>query len=190
MKKRAQVDEQLSDGDNKTIKDPALVGRLNEFLKYKGIRSIKEFEDRCDLGDSVRNFTERSQIQKVRKIRTAFPELNVWWLFFGDGEMLQYQTEEGNNNCFNVHSHGGTNNTTGLMITQTSPEKLEDIEKKLASIELLSARVGILDGNLLSMSTELKKYQKENASLLKLLEQSQNRCDKLTDELIRLKTSE
>lgn len=181
------METELSDGDNKTIKDPELVGRLNEFLKYKNIRSIKEFEDRCDIGNSVRNFTERSQIQKVRKIKIAFPELNVWWLFFGEGDMLLPQMEEANNNCFNVHSHGGTNNTTGLMITQTSPEKLEVIERKLTDIELLSARVGVLDSNILSMSKELKNYQKENERLLKLLEQSQKRCDKLTDELIRLK---
>lgn len=186
MKQKEQVETEFSDEDNKTIKDTELVGRLNEFLKYKNIRSIKEFEDRCDIGNSVRNFTERSQILKVRKIKLAFPELNVWWLFFGEGAMLQPQTEEANN-CFNVHSHGGTNNTTGLMITQTSPEKLEDIERKLTDIELLSARVGVLDSNILSISKELKNYQKENERLLKLLEQLQKRCDKLTDELIRLK---
>lgn len=182
----SHANRSLTGDNNNTITDPELVSRLNEFLRYAYIRSIKEFENRCGLGNSsVRNFSPRSQIQKVKKIKIAFPELNVWWLFFGEGAMLLPQMEEANN-CFNVHSHGGTDNTTGLMITQTTPKKLEDTERKLTDIELLSARVGVLDSNILSISKELKNYQKENERLLQLLEQLQKRCDKLTDELIRL----
>lgn len=64
------------------------VERLLEFINYCGF-SQNEFELKC--GVSHTNLREKKQgptAMYLMKIVTAFPELNLNWLFRGEGEML------------------------------------------------------------------------------------------------------
>lgn len=63
--------------------------RLVTFIKFKGISNLK-FEKICGLPNSTIQNIRKSIDPKTfdEKIAPNFPELNKYWLLFGDGEML------------------------------------------------------------------------------------------------------
>lgn len=76
--------------------------RLKEFVGNQRI-SIREFERRCNLGNSFVNHIGNSLgADKLERILQAFPNLNRSWLMWGEGNMLNVEnatlpinTEEG-----------------------------------------------------------------------------------------------
>lgn len=167
--------------------------RLYEFMEHEGILRTNLFESMAGLTrGSARSLTRQTNIENAWKIKQNFPHLNIWWLFLGEGEMLepmpamQHSTNAKNNGCINVHSQGGTNNTTGLLVNQTTdPQKFEAIDQKLTSLVELVSKVGLMCSNMELRDKELQKAQKQIEKLEKQLEESHKRCDKLTDMLMQ-----
>ena len=76
-----------------------LQSRLKEFLNYLDI-PMQTFERRCGIGQGLGSrLSSRSYSTTFKRIRDAFPELNVEWLKTGEGEMLRSQTEAALPSC-------------------------------------------------------------------------------------------
>lgn len=88
---------------NNTTKDRILI-----FIEYKGF-SKKRFEEMCGFGNGSVNNTDFTKLDSLKKVLTAFPELNKNWLLFGEGEMLNTSQNVGdinNSNVSGVNVHG------------------------------------------------------------------------------------
>lgn len=72
---------------NSSVKD-----RLLEFISYLGI-SVRQFEKNVGLSNGYVNNIRKST-NKIDEIKTSYPELNIEWLIFGKGKMLNSVHEE------------------------------------------------------------------------------------------------
>lgn len=71
--------------------------RFLEYIQYKELNKNK-FEKVCGLGAGyVSNISKGLGESGYEKISKAFPDLNMIWLTFGDGEMLKENETEKNN---------------------------------------------------------------------------------------------
>lgn len=62
--------------------------RIKEFLAYLKIGQ-KAFEQKCGLGNStINNIKDGISTPNLQKIMSAYPELNIYWLIAGNGNML------------------------------------------------------------------------------------------------------
>ena len=69
--------------ENQTVKD-----RIKFFINYLGIGQSK-FEKECNLSNGyINNLKGNIGTSKLEYILKAYPELNINWLVYGDGEML------------------------------------------------------------------------------------------------------
>lgn len=67
--------------------------RTLDFIKYKGIK-MKTFEQICGLSSGyVTSMRKGFGSDKLNNVLTAYPELNRDWLLYGEGEMLNTETE-------------------------------------------------------------------------------------------------
>ena len=81
-----------------------IVSRLKKFLEHAGI-SNSQFADTCviprpTLSQLLNGRNKKVSDEVIAKIHRAYPSLNIMWLLFGDGEMLQSSGEsaqEGDN---------------------------------------------------------------------------------------------
>lgn len=75
--------------ENETIEQSSVKNRLIKFLKYKKL-SQGDFEKICKLSNGYINNIRRSiKSEKFdENIAPNFPELNKYWILFGEGEML------------------------------------------------------------------------------------------------------
>ena len=69
-----------------------IVTRLKTFLEQAGI-SNSQFADTCDiprptLSQLLNGRNKKVSDEVIGKIHRAYPTLNVMWLLFGDGEMI------------------------------------------------------------------------------------------------------
>ena len=65
-----------------------LINRLFKFMEFKGL-SQNQFEISCGLAHSdLRSRTQGPSASYLMKIITTFPDLNLNWLFLGNGEMI------------------------------------------------------------------------------------------------------
>lgn len=70
-----------------------IVSRIKEFLQLMGIAN-SSFADICgiprpSLSQLLNGRNKKVSNEVIDKIHAAYPELNMMWLMFGDGEMLQ-----------------------------------------------------------------------------------------------------
>ena len=70
-----------------------IVSRLKMFLEQTGI-SNSQFADTCEiprptLSQLLNGRNKKVSDEVIGKIHRAYPSLNVMWLMFGDGEMLE-----------------------------------------------------------------------------------------------------
>ena len=75
-----------------------IVSRLKMFLDQTGI-SNSQFADTCDiprptLSQLLNGRNKKVSNEVIDKIHRSYPTLNIMWLMFGDGEMLD-SNEEG-----------------------------------------------------------------------------------------------
>lgn len=77
----------------------SFTNRLSLFIDNKNL-SIREFERETGVGNAVISSAIRNKgyigTDKLIKIFTKFPELNIKWLLIGEGEMIEnkYDTNE------------------------------------------------------------------------------------------------
>ena len=70
--------------------------RLVTFIKYKEL-STRAFEESCSLSNGfVANISKSIGAEKLLSILSKYPELNIYWLINGEGEMLQAAESETN----------------------------------------------------------------------------------------------
>ena len=63
--------------------------RLKKFAEFQNV-SIREFERKCELGNSFVNHIGQSLgVDKLEKILRVYPDLNKDWLLYGEGEMME-----------------------------------------------------------------------------------------------------
>lgn len=68
--------------------------RLLKYIEYKNLNKNK-FEKICGLGVGyVSNISKSLGESGHEKISNKFPELNMIWLLYGEGEMLKQQEKE------------------------------------------------------------------------------------------------
>lgn len=75
-----------------------IVSRLKEFSQHLDL-SVTQFADMCKVPRPTMSQLFNGRNKKVsdeliRKIHTEFPNLNVMWLLFGEGEMLADEKNE------------------------------------------------------------------------------------------------
>lgn len=69
---------------NKTVKE-----RLNAFLRYKEVNN-SEFGRAIGVSSAfVSSIRKSIQPDKIEKIKSTFPDLNVSWLLTGEGDMIE-----------------------------------------------------------------------------------------------------
>lgn len=66
-----------------------LKNRIRTFCDHLGL-SIREFERECALGrGNISNMGGAIGTDKVSKIIVRYPEINLYWLITGEGEMIR-----------------------------------------------------------------------------------------------------
>ncbi len=71
----------------------AVKNRLEQYISSLGI-SVRDFERRINASVGfVRNIRQSITATKQEQIKSAFPDLNMFWLLTGEGEMLRPQQE-------------------------------------------------------------------------------------------------
>lgn len=69
-----------------------LVGRLKEFLSANGI-SVTQFADSCNIprptvSQIINGRNKKISDEIISKIHQSYPSLSVYWLMFGEGDMI------------------------------------------------------------------------------------------------------
>ena len=75
-----------------------IVSRLKEFINQQSV-AITQFADNCKiprptLSQLLNGRNKKVSDELISKIHTAYPQLSVLWLMFGEGEMLQKENIE------------------------------------------------------------------------------------------------
>lgn len=97
--------------------------RLKFFIAQKGL-SIRAFERSCSLSNGYVNGIETTIMpNKLSIIRLRYPELNIDWLLYGEGEMLKPQGVNVNISSGNSGIAIGSANQVGSMVNVALPEK-------------------------------------------------------------------
>lgn len=109
-----------------------LKGRLKTLCNHFGL-SIREFERECQLNrGNISNMTGALGSDKIAKIITRFPEIDIYWLLTGEGHMLRTITNSDQTAIENVVlSHS--------MITDPPQQELIYLLKK--EITLLNEQI-------------------------------------------------
>ena len=70
-----------------------LKSRFKALCNHLGL-SIREFERECQLNrGNISNITGAIGSDKIAKIATRFPEVDIYWLLTGKGSMLRFQDD-------------------------------------------------------------------------------------------------
>lgn len=104
--------------------------RLIAYLKYKGVNN-SEFGRIIGVSNAYISSIRKSiQPDKVEKISSNFPDLNIDWLITGKGEMLRASiTQIGDNNN---HQHGNGNTYNSLSALEKALDEISEMRKLLA----------------------------------------------------------
>lgn len=104
------------------------ISRLQEFILYKKV-AITVFESTCDIKRNVISAAIKNNgsigSDKLSKISTTYPELNMDWLLSGKGEMLNISIEKNLN--VQQNNGDGDNNHCILNVGEAN-EKLQQLE--------------------------------------------------------------
>ena len=129
--------------------------RLKTFLKSINL-NVRQFEQKCGFSNGfVSNIKEQIRLNVVTVIHFHFPELNLNWLFTGDGEML------------NVGYRAAD-------LPKESAPGYQDASESLPSQREFDIHhnnnVNILNEKLENIQNELAELKKERKQLLSIIE--------------------
>lgn len=118
-----------------------IVQRLGEFIDYKGV-SVSRFEKKIGMsnasfGKSLRN-NKSIGVDKLENILKAYPEINIFWLMYGEGEMIL--EDEGNIKSVK-------NGEPNAVFKLKSDNELKDQEIPLYNIEAAAGLVSLFQSN-------------------------------------------
>lgn len=133
--------------------------RLMDFIQYKGLSQGK-FERMCNMSNGyLNNLKKTIGSEKLQNVCRAFPDLNIEWLLYNEGEMLKtdnhsvQQTNTYGNNNYVV----GNNNTISNSADDIPFVEAEEMERapivpatiarapQTDVLEALSGRIGTLE---------------------------------------------
>lgn len=128
--------------------------RLIEFIEAKNLNKNK-FEKMCGLSIGyIGNISKGLGAVGYEKISKAFPELNMTWLTFGEGEMLKHNffvdnsQRDGSIKIIgenNKHIYGGNNRNTGN-INRKDEHKENEAYKEVEHLKVIIAeKEGIIN---------------------------------------------
>lgn len=108
------------------IEDSPIIQRLKTYIEYVGL-STTQFADKASIPRPTfsqllrgRNKTINNQI--LGKLNDGFPELNIMWLLFGQGEMRV---------SANIETSGAQNSSpSGNLATQLAAQQAVDTNNK------------------------------------------------------------
>lgn len=150
--------------------------RLREFVGSLGI-SVQEFERQCNIkAGTASRMTDKSYSTTFHKIQATFPQLNMSWLKYGNGEMLlpkesMTQTFAGGDQLQSMYGDV-------LKIGDSElAKKLED-ELRKDEDEICSLKLEIV---------HLKELLKEKDARITDLEKSVARLEKMNDHLMSVR---
>ncbi|MBD5289076.1 MAG: bacteriophage CI repressor [Bacteroides sp.] len=74
-----------------TESEPSLISRLKDFISFTGLNN-SQFADTCgiprpSLSQILTGRNKKVSNQLIEQIHDAFPNLNIIWLLFGEGDM-------------------------------------------------------------------------------------------------------
>ncbi len=148
--------------------------RLKGFIDYLGISS-SQFADQCgiprpSLSQLLNGRNKKISDVLVGQIHTAFPELSVLWLMFGEGPMLvQSKIEESS-----VNSEDNGTVANSISTDEDTPKVREDVSNVL-SMKNESANL-----NLSEMITERDQLIKELRKEIEQLKKHPRRVSQIT----------
>ena len=106
--------------------------RLIAYLKYKGVNN-SEFGRIIGVSNAYISSIRKSiQPDKVEKISTNFPDLNMSWLIAGDGSMLKSPISQTANGDHNTQVAGNANHVNN---SSTLDKALDEISQQRQLVE-------------------------------------------------------
>ncbi len=74
-----------------------IVSRLKQYIQFKQI-PVTQFADTCEIprpsmSQLLNGRNKKVSDELIRKIHSAYPDLSVMWLMFGEGSMLNISTD-------------------------------------------------------------------------------------------------
>lgn len=111
--------------------DEVLKCRVSKYCKRKNI-AISKFESLAGLSNGyVNRVSKRPSSEKLDKIKTAFPDLNIDWLLTGEGEMLKSGTiQQAGDNATQVH--GNDNHVNNPHVLEMAMTEIAEQRKLVA----------------------------------------------------------
>lgn len=74
-----------------------MLSRISSFIEHTGL-SVRAFALRCGLKQNTLsnqlNGNRELSLVTIKSIATAFPELSLDWLFYGEGEMIKTENTD------------------------------------------------------------------------------------------------
>lgn len=131
--------------------------RFGQFIEYKKL-SKRKFQESIGVSNSyIQNISTGIGADVLKRIKTAYPELNTDWLIDGEGEMIRPEQNVSdisnstvvganvNGNGNNI-SHTDTSNIAGMIELQKGYQDMmkksqEQIDRLLAVIERLTMKI-------------------------------------------------
>lgn len=82
-------------GEEETL---AVAGRIKQFIDYLGI-TITQFADntgiqRSSMSQILGGRNQKISIATIGKIHATYPELSIYWLLYGHGDMLTFSPDD------------------------------------------------------------------------------------------------
>lgn len=108
--------------------------RLNQFIKYKGLK-IKTFEEVCGIAKGYAgNARKTMNSDIIDTIVMKFPDLNADWLITGRGSMIYHEggnfacaIGDGSTNNAVAEMNGGDGYTAGSIYIASLKREVEDL---------------------------------------------------------------
>lgn len=157
--------------------------RLIEFLSYLGIGQLA-FEEKVGLARGyVNNAKDNIRRDTLKKISTAYPELNTAWILTGEGSMIKDNSGiiTGNNTGANfIGNKLGSNNVVNNL---SLPDKgTQKIIRPDGSVELYTSDSGDIVNDLKTFEAENSYLKQRISDLQKQIEDKETIISLLKDK--------
>ena len=140
--------------------------RLQTFLTSIGM-SVMRFEQVCGFSNGSLNKLRKAYSgEKLYKISSVFPQLNIDWLLTGEGEMIKDKV------VCEDHVPYSTK-------PSTSTFSYGDIKEVLNELKTLKQKIDVYEGR-------IENYEKERKTLIDHMDKLTSIISKLTDERAKL----
>lgn len=146
---------------SKTSLDLSVTERLKLFVDYKGFKSYSDFYKKNEIAEGTLNKKQHMTTEKLVKVIDNNPDLNIYWLITGRGEMIIDKEEESKNSEINQEYHKALQKINRLT-DELDAAKKEALEWK-QEVTLTEVRLREALAENATLKEELAEYQKNSA---------------------------